>query len=227
MNINEAIGLTEDVLRQQKKRLHLFNNAKQKNCLYWFCKAYVLVTEQQLNYIKQKRFTNPVFVARVVAKFDAIFEENLQAYLHDRSIPSVYWAGVFAGFNATGNKILLYQFLYAWKNLVNCLDVHIQKDLPVCLLSVIEAYYQDEKMRNSLKNDFFSMTNIFHLTAGTIEKDMLETYQIPFVQASSVLRNVFLKKYIAYKVIRNRKILWDTLYMNTRKPLNSVYSQPY
>lgn len=217
MDINGAILLAEGILLYQQKRLQAFSNAKQKNCLYWFCKAYVLVTEQQLDYIKQKRFVYPVFVARIVVKFEAIFEENLQAYLQGQSIPSVYWESVFTGFNSSGNKILLYQFLYAWKNLVNCLDVHIQQDLPVCLVAVIDEYYQDEKMMDSLKNDFFSMTNIFHITAEKIEKEMLETYQIPFIQASAVLRNVFLKKYIEYKVIRNRKMLWNTLYLNTGK----------
>ncbi|MDP1809889.1 MAG: DUF5995 family protein [Sediminibacterium sp.] len=217
MDINEAIVLTENVLVHQQKRLLLFSNAKQKNCLYWFCKAYTLVTEQQLDYIKQRKFAYPVFVARVVEEFDAIFEENLQAYLQGQPIPSFYWKTVFAGFNSSGDKFLLYQFLYAWKNLVNCLDVHIQKDLPVCLVAVIGAHYQDKNRMDSLKNDFFSMTNIFHKTAEKIEKEMLETYQVPFIQVSAVLRNIFLKKYITYKVIRNRRILWNTLYMNTGK----------
>lgn len=210
MKCSEAIIITETILIRQQQRIKLFCVAEQKESLYWFCKAYSVVTKYQLANIKKGKYQYPCFVARMVMEFDDIFEENLQAFLQHKSIPSLYWESVFESLNETHRNFLLYHFFYSWRTLIRSVDVHIQQDLPICLASVIENFYSEKNTLDFLKNDFLAMTDIFYQTAKEIELEMLQEYKFPFIEFSNSIRRILLKKYINLKVIRNREQSWKT-----------------
>ncbi|OIR00133.1 hypothetical protein GALL_177790 [mine drainage metagenome] len=208
MNIEAAINKTKEVIIYQQKLVDLFGNTKQKNALYWFCKAYLIVTKQQLEYISSNRFQYPLFVANVVVQFNAVFQENLEAYLNEAAIPSEEWEAVFYNLALSKGEKTKYGFIRSWKILVSCVDVHIKKDLPLCLASVINEYYAGKKDIEMIEKDFLAMTNIFHHTAKEIEAEIVLEYKLPVTQVPLSIRNFFLKKYIQHKVIRSRENSW-------------------
>lgn len=214
MKYEEAIKNTEYILVRQQNRTKLFCVGGQKKSLYWFCKSYAIVTEKQLENIKNKKFHYPHFVSKVIVEFDDIFEKNLQTFLQHKKVSSVYWESVFNRLTQSSPKNSVYHFFYSWRILVMSLDVHIQKDLPICLASAIETCYAEKESIEFLRKDFLMMTSIFHHTAKAIELEILEEYNFPFIQFSNSFRTMLLKKYINYKVIKSREKSWQTAAFN-------------
>ena len=208
MNLEAAINMTKDVIKYQQQLVDTFGSFKEKKTLYWFCKVYLIVTQQQLEYISNKRYKYPWFVANVVLQFNAVFKENLEAYLKNESIPSQEWKQVFQNLNISSEKKTMYGFLHSWKILINCVDVHIQKDLPLCLASVINEYYVGKVEIELIEKDFMEMTNIFHHTAKQIEAEIIFEYKLPVLRLPDYIRGFFLKKYVQHKVIRSRENSW-------------------
>ncbi len=203
-----AINKTKEVIRYQQQLVDNFGSSIEKKSLYWFCKAYLIVTQQQLEYISNKRYQNPWFVANVIVEFNAVFQENLEAYLHNKPIPSNEWELVFQNLNILNGKKSVYNFLQSWKTLVSCVDVHIKKDLPLCLAAVINECHVGKVEIALLEKDFKMMTNIFHYTAKKIEAEIIFEYKLPLLHVPDYIRTFFLKKYIYHKVIRNREHSW-------------------
>jgi hypothetical protein len=208
MNLEAAINMTENVVKYQQQLVDVFDSSKKKKTLYWFCKVYLIVTQQQLEYISNKRYGYPWFVANVVVRFNAVFKENLEAYLHGQPIPSEEWKQVFRNLTISNEKRTMYGFLQSWKTLVSCVDVHIQKDLPLCLASVINEYYAGKVEIELIEKDFMEMTSIFHHTAKQIEAEMILEYKLPMLRLPDYIHRLFLKKYIQHKVIRSRENSW-------------------
>ncbi|MCX6351795.1 MAG: DUF5995 family protein [Bacteroidetes bacterium] len=219
--IKAIIHNAEAVWQHQQNRTNLFVAEGAKNPLYWFCKAYSLVTQQQLQYINENQFHYPCFVARMIIEFDKIFEDNLTAYQNGKATPSKNWGKIFKGLDGGDkNTIPLLQFARAWHSLEKCMHVHIKKDLPICLAAVIEEHYSGKTDIHLLKQDYFAMTRIFHFTAKKIESEILHEFKIPIRFVPDFLHSILLNGYINFHIIRSRKLSWQKAFVLQNAKVN-------
>ena len=102
----------------------------------WFTKLYLRVTEAVEAHVSDSgAFKDPAFLTRLDVVFANLFFDAVQADAHDPATVPKAWAPLFEARSAKG--IAPIQFAFAGMN------AHINRDLPVALVSTCEELHVD------------------------------------------------------------------------------------